>query len=149
MKSPTTGVLLAIALAGCGVWMPTPPEPWPIDPAAITDPARMAVEPAAAAPGDVVALHFPGGHDRGVAFAIDASVAGEWVRQALLISDANGGQPRWFPIDDERAMVEMVGIGGEGPDIVPVPDGLPPGDYRICTANAIENLCAPFEVTAP
>lgn len=109
----------------------------------------MAVEPAAAAAGDVVALHFPGGHDRGVAFAIDASVAGEWVRQALLISDANGGQPRWFPIDDERAMVEMVGIGGEGPDNVPVPDGLPPGEYRICTANALENLCAACEVIAP
>jgi len=106
----------------------------------------MVVTPVAAAPGDLVELTFPGGHDRGVLFAIDEASAGGWERRAMLLSDANGGDPRWSRADADDLMVEMVGIAGRGPDRVPIPQGLLPGNYRICTANAVENLCAPIEV---
>jgi hypothetical protein len=45
--------------------------------------------------------------------------------------------------------VEDIGVGGPGPDRVPIPDVAEPGSYRICTGNAAENICAPIEVVAP
>jgi hypothetical protein len=139
--------MVALALAACGA--PTPSElSWPIDPDAVTDPDRMAVQPAAAAPGEVVGLTFPTGQDRGILFAIDRPAAEGWRRVAYLVSDANGGAPSWHRADEEM-FVEMVGIAGPGPDRVVIPDGLAAGPYRICTGNALENLCAPFEVIAP
>ena len=67
----------------------------------------------------------------------------------MLLSDAHGGHAQWSSADGVGVMVEMLGIGGVGPDRVPIPDDLPAGDYRICTANAAENLCVPIEVVAP
>ena len=29
------------------------------------------------------------------------------------------------------------------------PEDLTPGHYRICTANAVENLCVPIEIIVP
>jgi hypothetical protein len=144
--------LLVGVLAACtqiAESRPSLPEPWPIDPEAVADPDRMVVEPAAAAAGEIVELTFPGGHDRGILFAIDASVGGGWERSALLISDASGANPTWFRGGDDDIAVDAIGIGGDGPDRVPIPHGLLPGDYRICTANAGENLCVPIQVVAP
>lgn len=141
-------MLSAILLSAC-VAPAEPALPWPIDPDAVTDPARMVVTPMVAAPGQLVELTFPGGHDRGVLFAIDETVADGWERRAMLVSDANGGSPQWSAADGEGMVVEMVGIGGVGPDRVPIPDGLSAGAYRVCTANAVENLCVPIEVVAP
>lgn len=141
-------MLAAVLLSAC-VAQAEPTLPWPVDPDSVSDPERMVVTPRLAAPGQVVELTFPGGHDRGVLFAIDEAVADGWERRALLHSDANGGSPRWPTADGEGMMVEMVGIGGAGPDRVLIPDSLPAGDYRICTANAVENLCVPIEVAAP
>ena len=140
--------MLLLILVSCGA----PPRPtllWPIDPDAAVDPGRMIVMPAVAQPGELVELTFPLHHERGVLFAIDEAIADDWQRRAMLLSDANGGDPRWSRADAEDLMVEMVGIAGEGPDRVPIPDDLPPGDYRICTANAVENLCVPIQVVAP
>lgn len=131
------------------VTRPNDPMPWPIDPDAVTDPARMTLEPSRAAPGALIAIRFPGGHDRGVLYAIDARFGEVWERRALLLSDANGGRPQWAPADGEDLVVEMVGIGGEGPDRLIVPDVLDTGQYRICTANAVEALCVPLDVVAP
>jgi len=101
------------------------------------------------AAGEIVELLFPSRHERGILFAIDASHDGGWERSAMLISDANGGRPTWFRAGDDDIAVEAIGISGSGPDRVPIPDDLPPGDYRICTANASENLCVPIRVVAP
>ena len=138
-------LVLAVVLSACAA-TPDPSVPWPIDPEAVADPARMVVTPVAAAPGDLVELTFPGGHDRGVLFAIDEARVGDWERRAMLLSDANGADPRWSRPDAEDLLVEMVGIAGPGPDRVPIPADLAPGDYRICTANAAVNLCVPIEV---
>lgn len=142
------GPFMALLLCACSGLAPTPPNPWPIDPAAITDPNLMVVDPTAAPAGEDVTLTFPGGLDRGVLFAIDASVGGEWERRAFMVSDANGGSPSWFIPGDPDAVVESVGIGGHGPDHIQVPEIMPAGPYRICTANAVENVCVPFEVVS-
>jgi hypothetical protein len=146
-RCPLTLLAAAILLTACGALDPSSsPLPWPIDPDAGSDPARMVVQPAAAQPGEIVALQFPGGWDRGVLFALDAARDGGWERRFYLLSDANGGATAWYRPDADDLMVEMVGIGGPGPDHVPIPDVLEPGDYRICTANALENMCAPVRV---
>ncbi len=137
--------VLTLLLAACGA-PPGPTLPWPIDADAGVSPNRMVVMPVAAAPGDLVELTFPGNHERGLLFAIDAAVDSGWERRAMLLSDGNGGDPRWSRADGEDLLVELVGIAGPGPDRVPIPESLPPGDYRICTANAVENLCVPIEV---
>ena len=142
-------VALLMLLAGCAEAEGPPPsfDPWPIGDAAMR-PDSMAVEPSQARPGDLVAVMYETGWDRGILYAIDASVGDEWERRNLLISDGNGGRPMWFEPAAE-VVVESVGVGGPGPDRVPIPDGLPPGDYRICTANAVENICAPLDIVAP
>jgi hypothetical protein len=137
--------VLAVLLSACGA-TPVTTLPWPIDPEAAVDPGRMVVSPAVAEAGKLIELSFPGGHDRGLLFAIDAATSDGWARRAMLLSDANGGTPQWSPADGEGLLVEMVGIGGRGPDRVPIPEDLPPGDYRICTANAVENLCVRLEI---
>jgi hypothetical protein len=152
MRVPGRGRLawpvLALSLIACGA-SPGPTLLWPVDPDAATDPARMVATPTAVEPGELVELTFPDGHDRGLLFAIDEASADDWQRRAMLLSDANGGDPRWSRADADDLLVEMVGIAGPGPDRVPIPEGLPPGDYRICTANAVENLCVPIEIVAP
>ena len=49
----------------------------------------------------------------------------------------------------EGMAVEDIGVGGPGPDHVPIPDPAEPGDYRICTGNAGADFCAPIEIVAP
>lgn len=44
---------------------------------------------------------------------------------------------------DEEFFVDSVGISGLGPDPVTVPHDAPPGNYRVCTGNAGDNVCAP------
>ena len=144
------GSVLLGLLAGCALAQPLPPpvDPWPID-GAVMRPEAMFVEPVRARSGDMVAVTYPVGWDRGILYAIDADVGGEWDRRHLLISDANGGRPMWFTLGDADVAVEAVGIGGPGPDRVPIPEGIEPGAYRICTANAGENICTPIEVVVP
>jgi hypothetical protein len=147
--SPLLGVVLVIAACGSPTLTASPTGPiprWPIDRDAVLDPARMVVTPAAAEAGELVSLTFPRADERGLLFAIDAATPDGWARRAMLLSDANGGEPQWSPADGEGLLVEMVGIGGRGPDRVPIPDDLPPGDYRICMANAMESVCVRIEI---
>ena len=123
-----------------------PTDPWPADPAAQILPDRMQVEPERAASGAIVEVRFPQGWDRGLLYAIDERSGDQWERLFMLTSDANGGQPTWFAPEDEGFGVEAIGIAGNGPDRVPIPDPLEPGQYRICTANAAEDICAAITV---
>ncbi|HEX2765897.1 MAG TPA: hypothetical protein VHR55_04575 [Candidatus Limnocylindria bacterium] len=140
LRTLSTAAILLMVIA-CA----QPPDPWPVDPSAIADPARMVVEPPTAIAGDEVKLHFPEGGDRGVLFALDAPSGGTWERRAYLLSDANGGEPTAHGAGEEM-IVEMVGIAGPGPDTVVLPSAIAPGAYRICTANAAQNLCAPITI---
>ena len=107
----------------------------------------MIVAPDRARGGEVVSVSFPDEPDRGILFALDAQIDGEWARMFLLVSDANGGEPRWYRSDDSAAVIEAVGVAGPGPDHVVIPEVASPGTYRLCTANAVTNYCTPFEVT--
>lgn len=134
------------ALLSACVRQPEPEPSHPVaDPNAQMQPEVMLVEPARARPGEIVSLTFTAPKDRGVAYAIELETDDGWQRLHLMVSDANGGEPRWFEAGEEP-IVEAVGIAGPGPDRVPIPDVLPPGDYRICTANAGENICTPIEI---
>jgi len=112
-------------------------------------PDLIIAEPSEARPGEIVSLTFPTGWDRGILYAIEVALGDGWERRNLLISDANGAQPTWFDSGGENVVVEMIGIVGAGPDRVLIPDVLEPGDYRICTGNAGENICTPIEIVAP
>ena len=60
----------------------------------------------------------------------------------------NGGEPKWFEAGEDP-IIGAVGIDGPGPDWIPIPDVLPQGDYRICTARTRDSTCAPIEVVFP
>ncbi len=123
-------------------------NPWPID-GAVLRPEAMFVEPARAPPGEIVAVTYVKPWDRGILYAIDTDLGGGWERRHLLISDANGARATWFAPVDENAVVDAIGVGGTGPDRVLIPEVTEPGDYRICTANAGDNICTPIEIGAP
>jgi hypothetical protein len=146
----TRTMLLTVlmALTGCAFPRSTP-EPWPVDPDAQMRPREMVVEPAQARPGDVVSVTYAAALDRGILYAIEREGVGGWMRMALMISDGNGGRPSWFRPDDAGVAVEAVGVAGIGPDHIAIPDFVEPGGYRICTANAGDNVCTPIDVVAP
>lgn len=120
---------------------PPPPEPE-------MRPELLVIEPSSAAPGDIVELRFPEETMRGVAFQLDAETADGWETRYWLTSDGNGGPPSWVPVGTDGHGWPDVGVGGPGPDRVAIPDDVPPGRYRVCTANAGNDFCAPVEVVA-
>jgi hypothetical protein len=140
------GMLGVALLSSCaGAVGEATPSLLSADPSATLDPAVMAVAPQKARPGEIVSVTFTEAIDRGILYAVEEASSGGWQRLHLMISDANGDEPTWFGEGDEVA-VAAVGVGGLGPDHVPIPDALAPGAYRICTANAVENICTPIEV---
>jgi hypothetical protein len=106
----------------------------------------LVLVPETAEPDDMVAMRFPEGTGRGVAFQLDQRVGDEWVARYWLTSDGNGGRPVSVPVGTEGYGTTDVGVGGRGPDHVMLPPDVAPGNYRICTANAGSDFCAPIEV---
>ena len=146
MRGAASLVVMAL-LAACSAAAPSSEPPSPIASEVPVRPGVMVVDPAAARPGQGVAARFPGGWDRGILFALDAEAGDGWDRRWMLISDASGGEPSWFSSDEDVA-VEAIGISGEGPDHRLIPDAAERGAYRLCTANAGEDVCAPIEIEA-
>jgi hypothetical protein len=109
-------------------------------------PDLLVLEPSIASPGDLVAMRFPESTMRGIAFQLDQRTADGWEPVAWMTSDANGGVTLTVPPFTEGYAVEDVGIGGPGPDHVLLPEELDAGEYRVCTANAGRDYCAPLEV---
>lgn len=145
MRGPASLVIVAF-LAACSAATPSS-QPSGAESGAVARPDSMVVEPAEARPGQLVGISFPGGWDRGILFALEAQHGDGWDRRWMLISDASGGEPLWFPPDAEVA-IEAIGIAGNGPDHLLIPDIAEPGTYRVCTANASEDICAPIEIVA-
>jgi len=112
-------------------------------------PDLLVIDPAEAAPGDVVALTFPEETNRGVLFVLDQRVVDDtWVSRFFLTSDGpgQGWERQWWPVDAAGVAVPDIGVGGNGPDRVLIPDVIEPGTYRICTGNAGADFCAPIEI---
>lgn len=102
-------------------------------------------------PGGVVALTFPENTDRGVLFVLERQTGDSWAHRYDLLSDGPGEewQRSWNAVGASPMAVAAIGVGGPGPDRVPIPETAEPGDYRICTGNAGENFCTPIEIGAP
>lgn len=142
-------VASAVALAHDCSWVaadasgpPDPPAPGPS-----MRPDLLVVEPATARPGDRLALRFPDGTMRGIAFDLQRRTAQGWVTTHWMTSDGNG--PEYavtVPAGTEGFAVIDVGVGGTGPDHVTLPADPVPGAYRVCTANAVEDFCAPLTI---
>lgn len=139
----------ALALATDCAWgaatrvRPPPPEPAPS-----MRPDLLVLQPAAARPGEFVEMHFPQETMRGVAFQLDRREEPGWETIYWLTSDGNGGKPTSIRVGAEgNHGWPDVGVGGPGPDRVLIPDGIEPGSYRVCTANAGDEFCAPLNIT--
>lgn len=145
MRGAASLVVMAL-LAACSAATPSS-QPSVSESAGAVPAGAMVVEPAHARPGQLVAARFPGGWDRGILFALDAQAGDGWDRRWMLISDGSGGEPLWFPSGQDVA-VEAIGVAGPGPDHLLIPDVAEPGTYRVCTANAGEDICAPVEIVA-
>lgn len=118
----------------------------PPRPEAQMRPDLLVLDPSTAEPGQLLAMHFPEETSRGIAFQLDRRESGNWLPVAWMTSDGNGGEPATVSVTTEDYGVDDVGVGGPGPDHVRLPDDVAPGDYRICTANAGEEFCAPLEI---
>jgi len=142
-----TALDLALVLAGCAAADLLPPGT-PHDATAVFRPASMVVDPEAAAQGDIVELSFPGEMTRGVWFVLEQEVQGSWAYRYDLTSDGPGaGWPvDWHVAGGEGFAVEDIGVGGNGPDHVAIPETAEPGTWRICTGNAGENVCVRIEI---
>lgn len=133
----------------------TPSEPArpqggaPFDPAARMRPELIEVTPDPAVPGETVELTFPEETPRGVAFVLEERSDAGWAWRYMLVSSPAGSQrePAWWPVDDHSdGDVQALGVHGPGPDRVVVPETAAPGEYRICTANAGDEFCAPLRI---
>lgn len=147
MKCRTTvtaaWVLLAVVASGCADESAPRLEP--------DLEGTMALAPESAMPGQEVALTFPSDNERGIAYSLARWSDGRWDEAYYLASDwgqPDDHTPTWWAVwDSGNRGWEQVGISGPGPDRVLVPEAAPPGDYLLCTANALEEACALLQVT--
>lgn len=104
----------------------------------------MTIAPAAASPGQRIALRFPTNYVRGVAFSLAAWNGESWAVRYYLTSGRGSGSPApqwWSGEDSEGRGWPDVGTVGPGPVYVMVPNIAPRGTYRLCTANARDQAC--------
>lgn len=139
-----------VTAAGSGAETATQlPEADPFDGAATNRPELLVISPGMAEPGDQVELSFPQGTSRGVAFTLEEAARGGWAWTHVLTSGVDGysdGKPSWVARGTPYGW-EDIGVNGSGPDLILLPEGIDPGAYRICTANAGTNLCGEITVT--
>lgn len=111
----------------------------------------MVVEPSTAAPGERVDVTYPGGRERGVAYVLERWTGATWATTHYLTAttDGYGTEPGWVDVGTERYGWEDIGIAGEGPDGLIIPDNAVASEYRICTANSRENVCAEITIAEP
>jgi hypothetical protein len=93
----------------------------------------LAVEPAAARPGDEVAITWPGSEPRAIAYRMGRMAAdGVWRAEYVLFTGSQAAPGTWELISEEIEIPAMAMVG-PGPDRLVMPDPAVPGDYRICT----------------
>lgn len=115
----------------------------PNDPDARIAPDVIRLERTQVTAGEQLEIFFPKESIRGVHFALEARDDSGWDLRHHLLSDWGGERnPQSFPAGSPTFAVEDVGIGGPGPDTVVIPHDAEPGEYRICTGNMRDNVCA-------
>jgi len=140
-----------LLLSACSVVPEVAQIVGPADPGAQVQADMIVADPAVVPPGAIVALNFPQETTRGVLFVLEERVGDSWAHRYDLLSDGPGPewQRSWHVAGAEAIVVPAIGVGGPGPDRVPIPETASPGDYRICTGNAGDNFCAQIEIAAP
>lgn len=137
-----------VGVTACSDEEPALSADGPLDETAEVRPDLVVAEPAQVEPGGLVELTFPEETERGTPWALELRDGDTWRANYLLSSDANGGEPSWVGLEEpDRWAWDDIGVSGPGPDRVRVPDTAPPGSYRLCTANALDNICADLEIT--
>jgi hypothetical protein len=115
----------------------------------VTDPERMAVDPAVVAPGESIHVRFPAGDIRGPGFVLERRIDAGWIWEWAIVSDPEA-EPTVISADEfrRREMVWLSGPAFDGPETheLPVPVQAEPGTYRACTTHVERVLCAEFEV---
>jgi hypothetical protein len=141
-------VLVAAIATGCTAGPGPVVELGPADPDAEMRPDLMVADPEAISPGGVVAVTFPEETMRGIHFVLEEHVGESWALRYNLFSDGPGAgwQRSWQPATLEAVVVPDIGVGGPGPDRVPIPEPVTSGDYRICTGNSSDNFCTPIRI---
>ena len=134
--------------SGCSGLPEVAPIVGPADPGAEMRPDLIVADPEVIPPGGIVALTFPEETTRGILFVLEERVGDSWAHRFDLRSDGPGAgwKRSWHPVGAEPIAVADIGVGGPGPDRVPIPEVAEPGDYRICTGNAGENFCVPIRI---
>ena len=96
----------------------------PENPAAEMRPDLIVAEPSEIEPGDLVALSFPDETARGILFTLDREALDGWRTLYFLTSDGPGPgwEPTWTRAGGAGLDVEAIGVGGIGPDPVPILD---------------------------
>lgn len=147
-----SGVLLAVGLAACGgegADDGADPTSGPFDAEAEMRPDLLELDPDEVGPGATITMHFPEETSRGVAYVLEEEVGDSWeLRYLLTAAEDAGAQPSWWPVEErDDAAWPDVGLMGPGPNWIQIPHTADPGSYRVCTANAGDEFCAPLEVT--
>jgi hypothetical protein len=105
----------------------------------------LTFEPPTPQPGEEFQVSYPEGTERGIPFLMQTlDLAGAWITQFVLISDGAGTEPYWLTAEDAEWV--DIGVGGDLPDALVIPEVAAPGRYRICTANIVPPLCGEIEV---
>lgn len=119
----------------------------PLDADATVRPDLVVPQSSEVQAGRTLTLTFPQETERGIPWVLEQRDGGNWQARYLLISDGNNTAPTWAgPAERGQWAWEDIGVEGPGPDTVLIPDGAPPGTYRLCTANAVNNFCAEIEI---
>jgi hypothetical protein len=108
----------------------------------------MVAEPAAAHPGADVAITWPGGGARAIAYRMGRLAAdGSWRAEYVLFTGSQPAPGSWELISEEIEIPAMAAVG-PGPDRLMIPEPADPGDYRICTWDEPAS-CVEVEVVEP
>ncbi|QBI21658.1 hypothetical protein ER308_20195 [Egibacter rhizosphaerae] len=145
----TVAVTAMVLVAACAPDEADVDERGPLDPEAAMDTEQIVAEPAEARPGDTVEVRFPQEHQRGIHLVLERAADGDYHHAYDISTNVHTDEgPLVVEAGTEGFGIDDIGIVGPGPDPLPIPDDAPAGDYRVCTGNAGENVCAPVTIRA-
>jgi hypothetical protein len=147
--------LAALTVAGCRTTVdpgvPVPGGAYVID--ARTDPAVMRAVPDVVSPGGEIEAVFPRGSTRGPGFVLERHTDEGWAWRFAISSETDvPDRVNVFTAEEFVARnVEWTAgpaFDGTDPHLIPVPHGVEPGLWRVCTVPDTPGLCAEFDVIA-
>lgn len=120
-------------------------RPWDItatDGYWIMDVARPDRNAGTSPAGETVHITYPEGTPRGAGYVLERFVGGWYQAEFLLtaVPAGSGLEPGWATLE-EGATWDDVLITGPGPDLLRIPESADGEYYRLCTANAPQNIC--------